>query len=212
MKLVKIVCVLLLLCVSCATEDEYEPYELEQVFSDNLEQVIKVDIIRVETSDIKNTSSYNFDSDDFVKNLNGSFFNRIGIGLELGETRVMINDELYDLRDNKNSESRVFLNETKNDYNKNRISIYIIKRTNTYSIAGIGNSQRALITDEFLYKSTAPHEIGHALGLLHHSETGNIMSEVRPYLRKFFNDHQVGKMKQAIGDIKSKSKSVSGTK
>jgi len=118
--------------------------------------------------------------------------------LELGVVKTLINDELYDLRDNRGEETAVFLSETQNQFDENRISLFVVKRANTIAIAGMGKDQRVLVTDEFLYTSTTPHEIGHALGLFHTSEEGNIMSRIRPYARKEFTDNQVYTMKETL--------------
>ncbi len=190
------------LCISCAIEDDYVPLDIDPIFVDNPEVSIKMDIIYVLSSENTNKAMYNLDEEDFVDNLNGSFFHRYNIGFEIGEIRTLINDELYDLRDNRDSETSTFLKETQNSYKKDRVNIYIIKRDHTIAIAGIGNSNRALITDKFLYETTAPHEIGHALGLFHTQEEGNIMSQVNPHKRTFFSDHQVSTMKNIIQKIK----------
>ncbi|WP_298316471.1 matrixin family metalloprotease [uncultured Aquimarina sp.] len=202
MKFLKILFVLSIF-FSCTTEDDYVPFQIEQVFSDTLERVVKVDIIYVQPSTKSNQKSYNLDEAHFINNLNGSFFHRYGIGLEMGDVKTLINDELYDLRDNRGTESSTFLRETQDSYKEDRLSIYIIKRAHTVAIAGIGKDQRALITDEFLYETTAPHEIGHALGLFHYPEEGNIMSQIRPYLRKDFTLRQIDVMKSRIGEMKS---------
>ncbi|WP_299241515.1 matrixin family metalloprotease [uncultured Aquimarina sp.] len=190
-----------LFLISCAVEDNYVQFQIEQVFSDNLEQTIKVDIIYVQSSVASSQSSYNLDETAFIQNLNGSFFHRYGIGLEIGDIQTLINDELYDLRDNSGEESRVFLAQTQDLYNKNRMNIYIMKRSHTDAIAGIGKNQRALITDEFLFTATAPHEIGHALGLFHSTIEGNVMSKIRPHMRKDFTNAQVDQMKNAMKKI-----------
>ncbi|MHA7057370.1 matrixin family metalloprotease [Aquimarina sp. M1] len=202
MKFLKILLVLSIF-VSCTAEDDYIPYEVEQVFSDNLDRTIKVNITYIQSSNKAHNTSYNLNEVHFIKNLNGSFFHRYGIGLELGETKTIINDELYDLRDNRGQESAVFLSQTQDMYEEDKINIYVIKRSNTVAIAGIGRNQRALITDEFLYTSTAPHEIGHALGLFHYPEEGNIMSEVRPHARKEFTNAQVDRMKTILQEMKN---------
>jgi len=203
MRLLKILCIVSII-TSCATEDDYVPYEVEQVFLENLEQKIKVDIIYIQPSGNNNQTKYNLDETHFINTLNGSFFHRYGIGLEKGDSRTMIDDELYDLRDNRGEESSVFLRQTENNHNQDRISVYVMKRAHTIAIAGIGKDQRALITDEFLYTSTTPHEIGHALGLHHYPEEGNIMSQIRPYLRKEFSDTQIDRLKEKLKKIESR--------
>ncbi|GAA3520324.1 hypothetical protein GCM10022393_38180 [Aquimarina addita] len=188
--------------ISCVSEEEEDfNLDLEMVFVDNPAQKVIIDITYVVPSDRPNKSMYNVDEQDFVKSLNGKFFHRIDIGFELGQINTMVNDELFDLRDNRDVESETFLSETENSYKKDRLTIFIIKRSNTIAIAGIGKNQRALITDEFLFTSTAPHEIGHALGLFHYPEEGNIMSLVRPYLRKDFTGTQAQRMKTMISDV-----------
>ncbi len=202
MKFLRILFVLSIF-ISCTAEDDYVPFQVEQIFSDDLDKTIKVDIIYVQTSDKNNKSSYSLDETHFINNLNGSFFHRYGIGLEKGDIKTIINDELHDLKDNRGEESSIFLQQTQESYKKDRVSIYIIERSNTVAIAGIGRDQRALITDEFLYTSTAPHEIGHALGLFHYPEEGNIMSEVRPHMRKDFTDAQVDRLKETLEKIET---------
>ncbi|WP_025742931.1 matrixin family metalloprotease [Aquimarina pacifica] len=201
MKLIQII-TLLFLCTSCAIEDDYVPLNIEPIFVDNPETTIKIDIIYVLPSGNNNKSMYHLNENDFVDNLNGGFFHRYDIGLELGQIRTITNDELYDLRDNRDAETSTFLKETQDSYKKDRVNVYIIKRANTIALAGIGNDKRALITDEFLYETTAPHEIGHALGLFHTAEEGNIMSQINPHKRTFFSDTQVLKMKNHIHKTK----------
>ncbi|MFD2562399.1 matrixin family metalloprotease [Aquimarina rubra] len=190
-----------LLLISCTIENDNVPLGFDQVYSDDPEQTMMIDIIYVQPTSVSQQSSYNLDESDFIKNLNGSFFHRYGIGLEKGDIKTLINDELYDLRDNRGEESRIFLMQTQNSYNPNRVSLYIIKRAHTVNIAGIGKNQRALITDEFLYTPTAPHEIGHALGLLHSTIEGNVMSKIRPHLRREFTNAQVDQMKSVMKRI-----------
>ncbi|MBW1296497.1 matrixin family metalloprotease [Aquimarina litoralis] len=195
--------VVLSIFASCTTEDDYVPYQVEQVFSDNLEKTIKVDIIYVQPSNKASKVSYGLNETHFIDNLNGSFFHRYGIGLEMGDIKTLNNDELYDLKDNRGQEASVFLQQTQDSYREDRISVYVMKRSNTIAIAGIGKDKRALITDEFLYTSTAPHEIGHALGLHHYHEEGNIMSQIRPYLRKDFTDEQIAVLKETLEKIEN---------
>lgn len=197
---------ILVFCVSvlfsCAPEDDYVPFQIEQVFATSFDQEIFMDIVYVVPSNNATKSLYSLDEKDYVNFLNGSFFHRNKINLKLGKVSKMISDELYDLRDNRGGEVRVFLNETDNNFTINRLTIYIMKRTHTLAIAGIGMDRRALVTDEFLYETTSPHEIGHALGLAHNSVEGNIMSEIKPYLRTEFNQDQVRSMKNNINKIK----------
>jgi len=152
----------------------------------------------VQPTAIAQRSSYGLNEIEFIEFLNGSYFHRYGIGMELGVVRTLINDQLYDLRDNRGEETAVFLSETQDQFDENRISVFVVKRSNTVAIAGMGKDQRVLVTDEFLYTSTTPHEIGHALGLFHTSEEGNIMSRIRPYARKEFTDNQVYTMKETL--------------
>ncbi|SEK51081.1 Matrixin [Aquimarina amphilecti] len=200
MKLLKLLFVLSIF-VSCAAEDDSASYQIEQIFSDNLEKTIKVDIIYVQPSGVSGKSSYNLNESDFIANLNGSFFHRYGIGLEKGDVKTLNSDELYDLKDNRGRESSIFLQETQDFYREDRINVFVMKRSNTVAIAGIGKDKRALITDEFLFTSTAPHEIGHALGLFHYPEEGNIMSQIRPYLRAEFTSVQIDRLKKALDKI-----------
>ena len=200
MKFLKIFA-LLLFITSCAAEDDYVPVYIEPVYVDHPESSIKVDITYILPSDTSSKSIYNLNEKEFIDKLNGHFFNRYNIGLELGNSKTMVNPELYDLTDNRNEETTTFMRETENSYIKNRVNVYIIKRANTIAIAGIGNDNRALITDEFVYTTTAAHEIGHALGLFHTSEEGNLMSQINPHLRTFFSDIQVLKMKNRIEQL-----------
>lgn len=188
---------------ACTYEDDSGAPQIEQIFVDNPEESITLDIIYVLPNSSTSKSIYNLNESDFIDNLNGSYFNRFNIGITLGRVKTMVNNELYDLKDNRGFESSVFLKETKEHYNKTRLSVYIIKRANTIAIAGIGKNQRVLITDEFLYETTAPHEIGHALGLYHYEKEGNLMSIIKPYLRREFTDVQLNKIKETIRKINS---------
>ncbi|WP_299605870.1 matrixin family metalloprotease [uncultured Aquimarina sp.] len=192
---------LLFLLPSCTVEDDYVPTSIEPIFMDNPSAKLLVDIIYVVPSKNHNQSKYAIDETRFMDFINGCFFNRHNIGFEMGESRVLINSELYDLKDNRDQESSVFNTETQDSYRQDRMNIYIIPRTNTVAIAGIGLKQRALITDEFLFTTTAPHEIGHALGLSHKEVEGNIMCRVKPYLRKEFDSDQVDTMYNKILSI-----------
>lgn len=193
--------VLACLFICCTTEDDQTSLNAEPIFIKSPERIIKIDIIYVLDSAKMDPLIYNLNEIDFINYLNGQFFHRYDIGFILGETKTLISKELYDLRDNRGSEASTFFMETQKSYKKDRVNIYIIKRENTIGIAGLGKNQRALITDEFLYKTTSPHEIGHALGLFHCAEEGNIMCQINPHLRKTFMNTQVEKMKKCIDKI-----------
>jgi len=203
MKYIIAILLTLVLFTSCTYEDDSAPISIEQIFVDNPEKTIILDIVYVLPNNSTNKSMYNLNESEFINNINGSYFHRYNIGIKLGQVKTMVNGELYDLRDNRNSESSVFLRETQDHYNKKRLTAYIIKRANTVAIAGIGKDQRILITDDFLNQSTVPHEIGHALGLFHYEEQGNLMSLIRPYLRREFTDVQINRMKERITKINS---------
>ncbi len=192
----------LFICCTAADDDQI-PLNPKLIFIDNPEKTIKIDIIYVLPSTQINQSIYNLNEMDLINHLNGRFFHRYNIGFILGETRTLINKELYDLRDNRGSEASVFFMETKESYKKDRVNMYIIKRDHTIGIAGLGRNQRALITDKFLYKTTCPHEIGHALGLFHHADENNIMCQINSHSRIIFLDSQVKKMKESIQKINS---------
>ncbi|SEL66329.1 hypothetical protein SAMN04487910_2957 [Aquimarina amphilecti] len=194
---------ILLTTYSCSVEDDSAPLFIEPIFVDNPTAKLLVDIIYVVPSENHDKSMYQLDEAKYLEFLNGCFFNRNDIGIEMGESRVVINSELYDLKDNRGNESAVFSRETQDSYKQDRLNIYVIPRTNTIAIAGIGLRQRALITDEFLFQSTSPHEIGHALGLFHCDVEGNIMTRVRPYLRKDFDGNQINTMRERILSINS---------
>ncbi|MCK8522486.1 hypothetical protein M0D21_12955 [Aquimarina sp. D1M17] len=185
---------------SCSAEEaENEP--TEEIFVENPGRKVKVNIFYVENDGGSNEMSGKINEQEFIRFLNGYYFHRIDIGLELGKTVNLVNEELYDLRDNQGSEPSTFLMQTKESYDKNCLNIYIIKRSNIIGIAGMGRNQRVLLTDEFLYSSTSPHEIGHALGLFHIEEAGNIMSIRDKHSRKNFNIEQEEKMKKKIDRI-----------
>lgn len=200
MKYLSIV-LLLLITSSCSVEDDSAPLFIEPIFMDNPTAKLLVDIIYVLPSEDYEKSIYQLDESKYLEFLNGNYFNRNNIGIEMGESRVIINSELYNLKDNRGAEPSVFSTETENSYREDRLNIYIIPRANTVAIAGIGLRQRALVTDEFLFTSTSPHEIGHALGLFHCGAEGNIMCQIKPYLRKEFDMDQVDTMAESIASI-----------
>lgn len=193
-----IVLVSVVLMVSCAPEDDFAPASIEKIYTDNPEVSLIVDIVFVTTSEKKKDINYKLNIGNYIDDLNGYYFNRYNINLEVGENRFLISDELFDLRDNRGEETAIFEKETDSDYKKDRITLYVMHRSNIYAKAGLSSSQRALITDEFLNSSTSPHEIGHILGLPHSHEEGNFMSMVYPDLRKEFNKEQVDIMTKQI--------------
>lgn len=191
---------------SCESDNDNDhgPEYMEKIFIENPARVIKVNIIYVEsTESSKLSSSYNLDEKDFMDYLNGYYFHRLGIGLELESSKSMINEELYDLRDNVGSEPSTFFMQSQESFDTDKLNIYIIKRSNIRGIAGMGRNQRILLTDENLYTSTSPHEIGHALGLFHTHESGNIMNTEEKDLRQTFNKEQEEKIKKRIDQINS---------
>ncbi|KZS42871.1 hypothetical protein AWE51_16005 [Aquimarina aggregata] len=182
---------LLFFFTSCYVSDDFIETEIEQVFIDNPKNVMTIDIIYVLPSENQNANTYRVNPADYLNKLNGSYFNRYDIGFKLGEVRTLINDELYDLTDNVGSETSTFFKETQESFRTDRMNIYIIKRSNTIAVAGIGKNRRVLITDEFLNKCTSAHEIGHALGLYHTEEKGNIMCKNKSTPRKEFTTQQL---------------------
>ncbi|WP_106791947.1 matrixin family metalloprotease [Aquimarina sp. Aq78] len=192
------------LLLSCSASDDLDSVGVEPEFAAP-EKIIKVNIIYVESSETLDKSSYTLDEKEFINYLNGEYFHRFGIGLELGESKSLINEELYDLRDNEGSEPSTFLMQSRESYDKSKVNIYIVKRCNILGIAGIGRDQRVLITDENLFTSTAPHEIGHALGLFHSHESENIMNTVNKDSRHNFNETQEKKIKKRIDQINLKN-------
>ncbi|PKV49395.1 matrixin [Aquimarina sp. MAR_2010_214] len=186
--------------LSCSAGDDLNSVDVEPEFV-ALEKIIKVNIIYVESSETSNKSSYTLNEAEFINYLNGEYFHRFGIGLELGESKSLINEELYDLRDNAGSEPSTFLMQSRESYDKSKVNIYIVKRCNILGIAGIGRDQRVLMTDENLFTSTAPHEIGHALGLFHSHESENIMNTINKDSRHNFNKDQEKKIKKRIDEI-----------
>ncbi len=181
----------ILVLTSCSTPDDSVLTYEESILIDNPTHTITIDIIYVLSSDNPDINEYDLNEAQYINDLNRFYFHRNDIGLELGETRSIINDELYDLKDNVGSEERTFFVETVDSYKKDRLNIYVIKRSNTRAIAGMGKDRRALITDEFLTKCTSPHEIGHALGLFHTKALGNVMCEDKSVPRKEFSQLQV---------------------
>ena len=198
------------LFLSCTKDDAYGSEIMEEIFVENPERIVKVNIFYVLADESSSKSEYNLNEQEYLDYLNGYYFHRYGIGLELGESKELVNEELYDLRDNKGSEPSTFFMQCRESYSKDRINIYIIKRSNIVGIAGIGRAQRVLITDENLFTSTSPHEIGHSLGLFHHDEQKNIMSTtLDKHSRQFFNPEQEGIIKKRIDQIKNRSKNES---
>ncbi|KZS42907.1 hypothetical protein AWE51_16210 [Aquimarina aggregata] len=195
---------LVLLLPSCSVEDDSAPLFIEPIYVNNPTFKLKLDIIYVLPNEKYAKSKYNIDESKYLDYLNGCFFNRHDIGIVLGESRTLVNPELYDLKDDRGNESAIFERETKGTCKPDRLNMYIIPRTNTIAIAGLGVTQRTLITDEFLFKTTSPHEIGHSLGLHHLDVDGNIMSRVKPYLRKEFNSEQVSELIQQIITINNR--------
>lgn len=104
---------LLILFVSCLLESENVLVLSEYIFVDYPDRTIKIDILCAPTSDNSNKRTYNFDKDSFIENLNGCYFHRNNIGLIEGKFRTIINDELYDLKDDKGGEASIFLMESK---------------------------------------------------------------------------------------------------
>ncbi|EZH74340.1 hypothetical protein ATO12_11250 [Aquimarina atlantica] len=190
------------LLLSCSTGDDHDSIGIESEFP-AIEKIVKINIIYVESSETLDKSSYSLNETEFINYLNGEYFNRFGIGLELGESKSLVNEELYDLRDNEGSEPSTFLMQSRESYDKSKVNIYIVKRCNIRAIAGIGRDQRVLITDENLFTSTTPHEIGHALGLFHTHEAENIMNTVDKGSRHNFNKDQERKIKKRIDEINS---------
>ncbi|UZO82586.1 matrixin family metalloprotease [Aquimarina sp. ERC-38] len=200
MKLFTILLIVLLF-VACAPEDDYVPTQIEPVFTTNYDREIIVDIKFVISDDFNSSSLYDVNEKNLIENLNGSYFHRNNINLKLGEVGTFLNNELFDLKDDRGREKEVLKYVTVNSYNNERLTIYIIKRSNTIALGGVAISQRALITEEKLFESTTPHEIGHALGLEHTRTEHNIMSEYNPNLRTEFDPFQVAIMKRTIGRI-----------
>ena len=197
MRNVTILLLSILFLSSCATEDDFVELSIEPVYAENLDVELKVDIVYVKNPNFDEVLP-KFNEQRFIDGLNGKYFHRNGIGFTLGKVDILEHQELYDLKDNRGNEQETFLTETEAYINSDRITIFIIKRSNVYGISGIGYGQRVLLTDEHVFESTSPHEIGHALGLGHTVEEGNIMCTIKPHLRKEFNAQQSNAMKQKI--------------
>ncbi|SHI83061.1 matrixin family metalloprotease [Aquimarina spongiae] len=194
----------ILIMSSCeANEEDTHPEDISNfMLIENPEKVIKVNLFYVESETSIHQSDYHLDEAEFFEYLNGYYFHKYGIGLELAQSQSLVNDELYDLRDNRGGEPSTFFMQCADSYEKDKLNIYIIKRSNIIGIAGMGRSQRVLLTYENLFTSTSPHEIGHALGLFHDDETVNIMSTtLDKQSRKHFNHVQEEKMKKRIDMI-----------
>ena len=197
MRNVTILLLSILFLSSCATEDDFVELSIEPVYAENLDVELKVDIVYVKDPNFDEVLP-KFNEQRFIDDLNGKYFHRNGIGFTLGKVDILEHQELYDFKDNRGNEQETFLNETEAYTNSDRITIFIIKRSNIYGISGIGYGQRVLLTDEHVFESTSPHEIGHSLGLGHTVEEGNIMCTVKPHLRKEFTSQQSNAMKQKI--------------
>ncbi|MFC5045497.1 matrixin family metalloprotease [Aquimarina hainanensis] len=191
-----------ILLLSCSKgEENVSTTELIQM--ENIENKLIVDIIYVLPSGGFYTNAmYKLDEVQFLNYLNEGYFHKYNIELIQGESRDFINDELFNLRDNRYKETEVFLDQTASFHKKGKLSIFIIKRDNILAIAGIGGEDRVLITDKFLYTNTTAHEIGHALGLSHVSEIDNIMS-TKKNERRFFKDIQLELLKGRINQLSS---------
>ena len=192
---------LILFLNSCAPEDDYVENQIEQVFTKDIETEIIVDLKYVVSNEIRTKNIYALNEEKFISHLNGSYFHRHAINFTLGTSQTFLSDELFDLTDNRGEEALILKQQTKTDYNPKRLTIYIMLRRNTVALGGVAVNRRALITDEMLFQSTAPHEIGHALGLHHKSVHENIMSEFNPHLRTEFDSSQVEIMKNTITEI-----------
>ncbi|MCK8521343.1 hypothetical protein M0D21_07185 [Aquimarina sp. D1M17] len=190
-----------LLLPSCSVEDDFAPLSIEPIYMDNTAANVLVDIIYVLPNEDYDKTFYNLNEAKYIDFLNGCFFNRHDIGITMGESKTIINPELFNLKDNQHQEPQVFSSETENLYKTDRLSIFIIPRSNTYGIAGLGLPHRLLITDEFLFTTTSPHEVGHSLGLTHKEIEGNIMCRKKPYLRKEFDEDQAYTMREKIFDL-----------
>ncbi len=190
-----------ILAYACSPTDDAVPYSLEPIFIDNPSTQLSVDIVYVVPDSTAIIPKHSIDTAKYMDFLNGCFFHRHDIGMHIGAIKTMVDPELYDLTDNRGNETSVFKTATQDTYQKDRLNIYIIPRSNTIALAGIALNQRALITEEFIYESTSPHEIGHALGLDHIELEGNIMSQIKPYARKSFAMFQVADMIQFIDTI-----------
>jgi len=196
--------IFILLFLSCANDDDYYFDPIVQISAKDISRIVKVNIFYVK-SKTSPKSKYNLDEIKYLEYLNTTYFYKYDIRLELSNTDVLINDELYDLRDNMGNEPSIFLSNSRASHDKNKINIYIIKSRNIIGVSGIGRGLRVLLTDKSLFTSTSPHEIGHALGLFHTKETTNIMSQTPDkHLRMFFNKEQEETLKKNIDKINAK--------
>ncbi len=203
MKQVVISMAILLFC-ACSIDEEQDDIYFEKIFVENPERMIKVNIFYVENDASLDESSYDVNEQNLMDYLNGYYFHRLGIDLTLHESKSLVNKELYDLNDNLGAEASTFLLETRKSYEEDKINIYIIKKSNITGALGMGRDKRVLLTEESLFSSTSPHEIGHALGLYHTEEKTNIMSTtLDKKARKYFNLEQEEKLEQQIDQINS---------
>lgn len=191
---------LLFMMTSCQADHVDTASSIVPMFVESPEKSIKVNIFYVAQDKKTANTSYTRNEKRFIDFLNGNYFHRFGIGLELASVQTIVNKELYDLRDNEGGEPSTFFMQSRATYEKDKLNIYIIKRENIIGIAGMGRDQRVLLTDTNMYTSTSPHEIGHALGLFHSKEKGNIMNTMKDQ-RMHFNPKQMYQLRKCIDMI-----------